>query len=151
MWALSMTVFFYVLQGILIIIIKAHDFILALLIARKHIARQSVMNAPDLFVRTGLSARQCNAGISVYPWAHKTAVEMQPCDFWVCSTPCLTPCANVLFSRHSSLWLWMMPGLRYCAFSYTLFMLGFDIVRSRHPIHILNAYCLSSCYKFSYE
>ena len=81
MRTLSMTMFFYVLEGILIIIIKTHEFILALLIARKHIARQSVMNAPDLFVMTGLSARQCNAGISVYPWAHKTAVELQPCDF----------------------------------------------------------------------
>ena len=40
MWALIMTVFFYVLQGILIIIIKTHDFILALLVARTHMARR---------------------------------------------------------------------------------------------------------------
>ena len=101
-------------------------------------SRQSMMNAPDLFVMIGLSPRQFNTGISVYPWAHKTAVEMQHCDLRVCSTPYITSCANVLFFGHSWLCRSMMPGLRYCAFRYTRFqlsMLRFDIVRSLDPIY----------------
>ena len=53
-----MTLFFYVLEGLLIIIIKTHDFILALLVARTHMARQSVMSGQDLLVMKGLSLRQ---------------------------------------------------------------------------------------------
>ena len=53
-----MTLFFYVLEGFLIIIIKTHDFILALLVARTHMARQSVMSGQDLLVMKGLSLRQ---------------------------------------------------------------------------------------------